>query len=140
MLHPNSSKSYHILSSSGQSKYSMLGGVVVYIASGKLNIKFRSKVDLKVWKALDIAVVANEWFQLAATWYKYGDLTICVNGSRRMVANKKSYSSGGFDVPSFMYVEKTHNGEICCQVIVDEWYFWDYMLDDTAVNILYNMF
>ena len=130
----------YILSSGGQTKNLITGGVALMVTYGKLVVVFRIRGTAQ-WRIDDIAIETDQWYHVSATWNKDGDLTGYINGIQRKQVGSASYSVGSSTILSTMHVGKPNNGNtLYGNASLDDWYFWERVLSSGEVETVYSMY
>ena len=130
----------YILSSGGQTKKLITGGMALITKHGSLRIAFRIR-DTAKWLIDDILIEADQWHHVSATWSKDGYLTCYVNGIKRKKVGSSSVFSSSSTVSSVMHVGKPNNNNIKHgEVSLDDWYFWNRVLSSGDVETVYSMY
>ena len=130
----------YILSSGGQTRNLITGGMALSVKYGKLVTTFRISGTAQ-WLIDDISIEADQWYHVSATWNKDDDLTGYINGIQWKQVGSASPTVGRSTVSSTMHVGKPNNGDrLYGNVSLDDWYFWEKVLSSDDMETVYSMY
>ena len=87
----------YLVSSGGQTRSIINGGMAILAKQPGLMITFRSRPDGNLWAISGITANASTWFHLVITWNKHGHLIAYING---LEVGRESGSTPSFSSPS----------------------------------------
>ena len=140
MLNP-SLGDFYILSTGGQTYSVTTGGMTLYTMAGTLRLAFIRRNPAKRWMIDDIYIEGDEWYHVAATWNKDGNLTGYINGKLwdQVTSTVASVTSPVASSVVFAGKPNSYKGKYG-EVHLDDWCFWRRILTNEEVQIIYNLY
>ena len=108
-----------------------------------MSVEIRIKNTMEQWINNLGSMEAYKWFHLAATWNKYSNLTVYINGTELSSVDGVSYTPLTGHVISNMLIGKPNNADDSHhfgEVTIDEWYFWDSILTSDHIKNVYGVY
>ena len=92
-LNLGSNRTGVLISSGGNGNRVNPGGMAIVVASpNTMSVRFRVRGIARAWAAEGIPVQNGDWFHVIATWRQNGNLTVFINGSKKMDISGATYS------------------------------------------------
>ena len=130
------------MSSGGQTRGVMTGGMALLFKNGKVGVRFASRVLGKIWSQDSFDVPLGYWFHLGISWHPDRGLATSLNGhfSLPNVNGENLIFTNGI-VPNHMHLGKPNNGdEKYGNFTIDGWYVWNYVLDAESMQMIYEQY
>ena len=129
-----------ILSSGGQTRSVTKGGMSLSIEEAGLVFACRIR-DVAFWQITGIGIENDQWYHVAVTWNRGGNLTAYLNGVEKGQADPKTYDQKNPKTTSVLYLGRPNrNDEKYSNVSLDELCFWPRVLTSEEIKIVYSMY
>ena len=115
--------------------------MALLLKESKLKVMFTVRPLNKRWARENIEIPLGEWFHFAATWHQDGSLATFLNGEFLESTDEFIISLRSTTESSDMHIGKAnHAGSTYGDFAIDEWYFWNYVLDTESVKMIYDQY
>ena len=130
-----------VMSSGGQTRSVLTGGMALLFKNGKIGVLFSSRILGKKWSQDSFDVPIGQWFHLGISWHPDRSLVTSLNGHFLPKVNGENLGFRNGTIPSYMHLGKPNNGYVLYgNFTIDEWYFWNYVLDKESMTMIYEQY